>query len=154
MGSGNGSHTGLAEALEFATNQLAPRAPTDPQFLADFERTMALLIFPADNLAPELAELIDPALRKDVANRVNEAILHSQGARREAKLRNLIRLRAWSEKKARDVGRDIPDRLSIGLEASRNGSHGIEDTVMDGNGASSNGGRRAPVASGEAMVTS
>ena len=136
----------LSAAIEFATTHLAPRAPTDPAFLNDLEKTMALLIFPPENLGPQLAELIDPSLRKQVANRVNEAILHSQGAKREARLRSLIRLRAWSENKARDMGRDLPDRLSIGLEGDNLGEG--EDTVMEGNGTSNENGEAS-----EAMVT-
>ena len=84
----------ISPALEFATSQLAPRAPTNPQFLEDLERTLALLIFPSDNLAPGLASLLDPSLRKDIATRVNEAILENQGARKEARLRGLVKLRA------------------------------------------------------------
>lgn len=104
-------------ALEFATAQLAPRAPTNPQFLEDLERTLALLIFPSDNLSPALASLLDPSLRKDIATRVNEAILESQGARKEARLRNLVKLRAFAENKARDSKKDIPEKLDIGLLA-------------------------------------
>jgi len=73
----------ITPALEFATSQLAPRAPTNPQFLEDLERTLALLIFPSENLAPSLASLLHPDLRMDIATRVNEAILQSQGARKE-----------------------------------------------------------------------
>ncbi|KAJ5195283.1 uncharacterized protein N7498_008721, partial [Penicillium cinerascens] len=89
----------ISPALEFATSQLAPRAPTNPQFLEDLERTLALLIFPNDNLSPSLAALLDPGLRKDIATQVNEAILQNQGARKEARLRNLVKLRAFAEKK-------------------------------------------------------
>jgi len=141
------SPTDLSAALDFATTHLAPRAPTNPEFLSDLEKTMALLIFPPDNLAPQLAELIDPSLRKEVATRVNQAILESQGAKRDARLRNLIKLRAWSEKKARDMGRDLPDRLGIGLDGPNDAGDAGEDTIMEGNGAS-NG------QAGEAMVTS
>lgn len=79
---------------------------------------MALLIFPTENLAPQLAELIDPQLRKSVASRVNEAILSSQGARREAQIRKLVRMRAWSEKMARESKKvEIPDGgLGFGLD--------------------------------------
>lgn len=159
----------ISAALDFATTHLAPRAPTDPQFLSDLEKTMALLIFPpGDNLAPQLAELIDPSLRKQVANRVNEAILHSQGAKREARLRSLVKLRAWSEKKAREMGRDLPDRLGIGLDGSGRTENGKgnesgvnaanEDTVMAGNGTTSNEGNGNSGGdthgeAGEAMVT-
>lgn len=121
----------ITPALTFATSQLAPRAPTNPEFLEDLERTMALLIFPPENLAPPLAALLDPALRQTVANRVNEAILGSQGARREARIRNLVRLRAWSERKARDAGKDIPEKLDLGLNADKEGD---EDDAMNGNG--------------------
>lgn len=140
----------ISPALEFATSQLAPRAPTNPQFLEDLERTLALLIFPSDNLSPSLATLLDPSLRKDIAQRVNEAILQSQGARKEARLRNLVKLRAFAEHKARDAKKDIPDKLDIGLlgdndnnqscnnsnEATNNRSaqNGSGDTVMANNG--------------------
>ncbi len=79
---------------------------------------MALLIFPTENLAPQLAELIDPQLRKSVANRVNEAILSSQGARREAQIRKLVRMRGWSEKIARESRKvEIPEGgLEFGLD--------------------------------------
>jgi glucose-induced degradation protein 8 len=114
----------ISTALEFATTHLAPRAPTNSSFLADLERTMALLIFPPENLSPQLAELVDPKLRCVVANRVNEAILDSQGATREARIRKLVRARAWSEKMAREGGAgtgsgrkiDLPDRLELGLD--------------------------------------
>ena len=116
---------------------------------------MALLIFPSENLSPQLAELVDPHLRSVVANRVNEAILHAQGARREAQIRKLIRLRAWSEKIAREDGGgtasgrkiDLPDRLDLGLDELPSGAGaggggqghngtttGNGDTVMTGNG--------------------
>ncbi|KKZ62039.1 hypothetical protein EMCG_03501 [[Emmonsia] crescens] len=110
----------ITPALDFATSHLAPRAPTNPQFLEDLERTLSLLIFPSDNLAPSLAALLDPELRKSIANRVNEAILQSQGARREARLRNLVKLRSWAEQKAREAKKDLPEKLDIGLEQDRN----------------------------------
>lgn len=130
----------ISPALEFATSQLAPRAPTNPQFLEDLERTLALLIFPTENLTPSLAPLLHPDLRKDIATRVNEAILHSQGARKEARLRNLVKLRAWAEQKAREAKKDIPDKLDLGLSDGNNNSkdagasqNGSNDTVMMNN---------------------
>ncbi|KAL2001382.1 hypothetical protein VTN02DRAFT_1830 [Thermoascus thermophilus] len=134
----------ITPALDFATSQLAPRAPTNPQFLEDLERTLALLIFPSENLAPSLAALLHPDLRKEIATRVNEAILQSQGARKEARLRNLVKLRAWAEQKAREAKKDIPEKLDIGLipensnaanngrSSSQNGSS--NDAVMANNG--------------------
>ncbi|KAI9797423.1 MAG: hypothetical protein M1833_005463 [Piccolia ochrophora] len=124
----------ITPALNFATSELAPRAPTKPEFLEDLERTMALLIFPPDNLAPPLAALLDPSLRKSVANRVNEAILISQGARREARIRNMVRLRAWAEHKAREAKKDVPSRLPLGLDHEATEKNGAQDTVMRENG--------------------
>jgi glucose-induced degradation protein 8 len=124
----------ITPALTFATCQLAPRAPTNPEFLEDLERTMALLIFPKDNLASQLKALLDPSLRQIVANRVNEAILGSQGVRREARIRNLVRLRAWAEQQARGAKKDIPNRLSLGLDAGHDHDGADDDEVMNTNG--------------------
>ncbi|KAI9675877.1 MAG: hypothetical protein M1822_008886 [Bathelium mastoideum] len=132
----------ITPALNFASTQLAPRAPTSPNFLTDLEQTMALLIFPSDNLSPTLAPLLDPQLRRDVAAAVNEAILTSQGWRRQARIRDLVRVRAWAEAKVRESGggggaRDkLPERLGLGLD----GEDGKE-VGKEGNGE------------GEAMVT-
>ncbi|KAI9835785.1 MAG: hypothetical protein M1837_003669 [Sclerophora amabilis] len=124
----------ITPALTFATTQLAPRAPTNPAFLEDLERTMALLIFPPDNLAPSLAALLDPNLRKSVANSVNEAILVNQGARREARIRNIVRLRTWAEQKARESKKDLPVKLYLGLdlEGEENGSAGAGTSATSG----------------------
>ncbi|KAI9845296.1 MAG: hypothetical protein M1838_001796 [Thelocarpon superellum] len=119
----------ITPALTFATQQLAPRAPTNPEFLEDLERTMALLIFPPDNLAPPLKALLDPHLRKTVANMVNEAILINQGARREARIRSLVRLRTWAEQKAREQKKDLPAQIRIGLDLDYE-SGVSQDTVM------------------------
>lgn len=89
----------ISDALTFATTRLAPRAPGNHAFLQDLERTMALLCFPPENLAPPLAELMDPALRRNVAAQVNEAILESESWMKEAKIRGLVRLRGWAEQR-------------------------------------------------------
>jgi len=124
----------ITPALSFATTHLAPRAPTSPEFLQDLEQTMALLIFPPDNLAPPLAALLDTKLRKDVAKRVNEAILQSNGERTRSKLLELVRTRAWAEQKARDAKKDIPDRIDIGLDPGNDGRDLEGDSVMHENG--------------------
>ncbi|KAG9651958.1 hypothetical protein KCU64_g8528, partial [Aureobasidium melanogenum] len=111
------SPTAFTPALEFATSQLAPRTPTSPAFLQDLERTMALLIFPSDKLTPQLKQLLDLSLRQTVASQVNEAILSSQGQRREARIRNLVRLRAWAEQRARETkSSELPEKIGLGLE--------------------------------------
>ncbi|PNY23508.1 Glucose-induced degradation protein 8 [Tolypocladium capitatum] len=105
----------IGPALKFATEQLGPRAPTNPRFLEDLERTMALLLFPQENLEPQLAALLNPSLRRDAADSVNRAILERQSARREAAIRHLVKMRAWAENTARDKGSSLPDRIDIGL---------------------------------------
>ncbi|KFX96683.1 hypothetical protein O988_05203 [Pseudogymnoascus sp. VKM F-3808] len=106
----------IGPALTFATTQLAPKAPSDPAFLEDLERTMALLIFPPDQLEPQLAELLHPDLRKKVADRVNEAILASQGQRRNAAIRNLVKLRSWAENASKDAKITLPEHLDLALD--------------------------------------
>ena len=69
---------------------------------------MALLCFPPESLAPPLAELMDPALRRNVAAKVNEAILESAHWMKEAKIKGLVRLRGWAEQR-------LPGLPSMGL---------------------------------------
>jgi hypothetical protein len=82
---------------------------------------------------------LDPALRKEIATQVNEAILQNQGARKEARLRNLVKLRAFAENKARDAKRDIPDKLDIGLVGESHGGSQTSNTNDPNNGSSHNG---------------
>lgn len=124
----------ITPALDFASTHLAPRAPTNPEFLTDLERTMALLIFPSDNLTPPLSGLLDPDLRQTVAMRVNEAILESQGFRKQARLKSLVKLRAWAERKAREQGKDLPKKLDLfveGDEISKGSNGGAEGRIRD-----------------------
>lgn len=126
----------ITPALNFATTCLAPRAPSNPEFLADLERTMALLIFPPDNLAPPLAALLEPGLRKDVAKKVNEALLRSQGEATKAKICDLVRLRAWSEQKAREAKKDLPAKIHIGLDTVSSSNDKAQEGEADKNGES------------------
>jgi len=74
-----------------------------------------------ENLAPPLAELMDPVLRRQVAAKVNEAILEVQGVSKEAKIRRLVRLRAWAEQRMRSEPRDMPNmdlRLDVASQIS------------------------------------
>ena len=95
------SDQNIAKVIDFATTQLAPKAPANPQFLADLEGAMVLLICPPETLEPKLKELLHPDLRKQVADNVNKALLSSQGERRNAAIRKLVKLRAWAENTAR-----------------------------------------------------
>lgn len=88
---------------------------------------MALLLFGPDDLAPQLARILHPDLRREVADQVNKAILESQSQRTEASIRNMVRLRAWAESTARDQKKDIPAHISLGLD--------IEPTTENGHDA-------------------
>lgn len=94
---------------------------------------MALMIFPPEKMAPEFKELLDVRLREKVAADVNKAILESRGERAEAKIRQLVRARAWAEAQARDAKADLPPYIPIGLDAAdeSNGVAGHDgDAVM------------------------
>lgn len=95
---------------------------------------MALLIFPPDNLAPQLSAILDPQLRHDVAKHVNEAILRSLGERTRSRLLDLVKTRSWAEKRARDAKKDIPDIIDLGLDHDEDGRESREDSIMQGNG--------------------
>jgi glucose-induced degradation protein 8 len=120
------SPTEITPVLNFASSQLAPRAPTKPEFLHDLECTMALLIFPKDKLTPELKELLEPALRQRIADRVNATILESLGAKREARIRGLVCLRAWADQKSLESKKDLPN-LTLGLDSDP--EHDDEDDI-------------------------
>ena len=86
---------------------------------------MALLCFPPESLAPPLAELMDPALRRTVASKVNEAILESESWMKESKIRGLVRLRGWAEHRLRSEKREIP-KLNLGLDIESRSDISIE----------------------------
>lgn len=96
---------------------LGPRASQDSQFLEDLEKTMTLLVFPHDSLDPSLAALLQPGLRRDVADQVNKKVLERQFQRRDAAIRNLLMMRAWSEMTVRnETKKDLPARIELGLD--------------------------------------
>ncbi len=128
----------LMRAIAFANKQLAPRARGNKQFVEDLERGMALLIFPNDNLPPILKPLLEPSLRQDIASQVNAAILQSHGSHSETKIKNLIKLRQWTEEKCRDMKKPLPPILRLGLtpEDAEAESESQSRTEMHGNGES------------------
>jgi hypothetical protein len=122
----------LDAALHFATVELAPRGAQHPEFLADLERTMALLAFPdlakyADDENPilptdqeTLTLFQDPAFapikklmqrsqRHLIAKELNSAILGSQGSALDTKLSGLLRLMSWSEERMAKAGAKVPE---------------------------------------------
>ena len=88
----------IAEALEFAQAELAPRGEESPEFLAELEKTMALLAFESSPAAPQsILELLSPAQRLKTAGEVNAAILESLSQGKDAKLVGLLKLLCWGE---------------------------------------------------------
>ncbi|KAI6247413.1 Glucose-induced degradation protein 8 [Erysiphe necator] len=105
----------ITPALAFAAEELAPRAPSNDSFMEDLEKTMTLLVFPSDKLEPDLVVLLEPSLRRKVAEKVNMAILGRQKSQKEATIRKLIRLRAWAEDSARSHNIDLPHQINLDL---------------------------------------
>lgn len=116
-------------ALEFATSSLAPRAPTDPQYQSALEKTMALMIFETDKMIPEMKELLDLQLRETVAGEVNKAVLESQGMKPEARIRELVRARAWAEAQAKDLNL-LSLNTDIGLDGDNMNSVASDGDAM------------------------
>lgn len=107
----------MLEALAFAQQELAPRGEENPEFLAELEKTMALLAFelPLDpsesngkvatkavdsapsSIPSSISNLLHPSQRQYTAQEVNAAILTSQSHGREPKLPGLVRMLAWGE---------------------------------------------------------
>jgi hypothetical protein len=79
---------------------------------------MALMIFPQEKMTSEFKELLDLKLREKVATDVNKAILEARGERAEAKIRQLVRARAWAETQAREAKVLLPTPFPIGLDPS------------------------------------
>ena len=103
-------------AVEFATNNLAPRAANNPKFLKKLEQTMALIIFPHNSLQPELAALLSPDLRRAVAYKVNMAMLRRRyPAHAEPSLLWLMRTRIHAEDVCRSKGRNLPEKIDLGM---------------------------------------
>lgn len=99
----------IAEALTFAQSELAPRGEENPEFLAELERTMALLAFDSlPNAPPNISELLSQAQRLKTAGELNAAILESLSQGKEAKFVTLIRLMVWGEKLLARENIDFP----------------------------------------------
>lgn len=108
----------ISIALKFAQTKLGPKATMKPEFLEDLEKTMSLLVFPPDDkLDPSLSALLQPSLRRDVADQVNQAILEYQHQRKETAIRQLVQMRVWSEEVTRrETKKDLPEHIELGLD--------------------------------------
>ncbi len=81
---------------------------------------MALLVFPHDSLEPELAQILDPSLRRTVADKVNRAIRDQQARSSETAIMRLLKVRAWAENTMRQSGASMPDSIDLGLNEDEN----------------------------------
>lgn len=93
---------------------------------------MALVVFSHDSLDPSLAALLQPELRRQVADMVNKAILERDTNRRDAAIRHLVQMRTWSEETVKNEKRvDIPEHIDLGLNGDdQNGHENGQDTIM------------------------
>lgn len=132
----------IYRCAKFAELNLAPRAPTNPVWKDQLEKTMALLIFDHNNLVPELHALISPQKRVQVAEAANTAILRATGEAPMPGLNELLQSRVYAETEARNLSRWPAGTagLNIGLDEtlqvtggpSNGGGANIEDEVMVG----------------------
>ncbi|KAG7450613.1 lish motif-containing protein [Guyanagaster necrorhizus] len=91
-------HGQIADALQFAQEELAPRGEESPEFLTELERTMALLAFESTSSTPTpISDLLSPAQRLKTAGEMNAAILESLSQAKEVKLVGLLKLLSWGE---------------------------------------------------------
>lgn len=90
---------------------------------------MALMIFETDKMIPEMKELLDLQLRETVAGEVNKAVLESQGMKPEARIRELVRARAWAEAQAKDLNL-LSLNTDIGLDGDNMNSVASDGDAM------------------------
>ncbi|TYH71357.1 hypothetical protein ES332_D05G180700v1 [Gossypium tomentosum] len=81
-------------ALEFAQEELAPRAEENQSFLEELERTISLVAFEDTSNCP-VGELLDISQRLKTASEVNAAVLTSQNP----KLPSLLKMLIWAQNK-------------------------------------------------------
>lgn len=100
----------ILAALQFATEELAPRGEEFPELLPELEKTMALLAFdlpsgngstPSTSTAleppPHIAELLSVSQKLKTAGELNAAILASQSQSADPKLPQMLRLMSYGE---------------------------------------------------------
>ena len=124
----NGSGSDYKPIIKFAQDQLAPRASTKRDFLNQLEETMVMLFFAPEKMPAAQRRLLSAGLRREVAEKVNKAILYHHCKRREAAIRHLLKMRAWAEKNAREMDPEsMPAVLDLGLLSNGRG-HDEMDT--------------------------
>jgi len=84
-------------------------------------------MLPIENLAPPLAVLIGPALRRQVPAKVNDVTLEVQGVPKEPTVGPLVSLMAWADQRMRSESRETPG-MDLGLDVASQTS----DNTMGG----------------------
>ncbi|KAI6129231.1 CTLH/CRA C-terminal to lish motif domain-containing protein [Pisolithus croceorrhizus] len=121
----------IVEALQFAQDELAPRGEESPEFLAELERTMALLAFDTTSSPPPaITDLLSPAQRMKTAGEVNAAILESFSQGKEVKLVQLLKLLCWGENMLDERAEFPKVDVRGGLTPGRRKVEGSEETSM------------------------
>ncbi|CAO3617061.1 unnamed protein product [Mucor hiemalis] len=120
----------FGEALEFASEEMAPRGEEHPEFLEELERTMALLAF-GDNSDSPVQDLLHPGQRQKTASELNSAILMSQSQEKDPKLPNLLKMLAWSQEQLdeRMVYPRIEDWVKADLVLRDENGNSIEEDI-------------------------
>ncbi|KAK6634209.1 Glucose-induced degradation protein 8-B [Polyplax serrata] len=87
----------LEEALHFAQEQLSEAGESDPNALAELERTLALLAF-EEPLSSPFSDLLQPTHRQKIASELNAAILKMENRESTTpKLSNLLKVILWAQ---------------------------------------------------------
>ena len=124
----------ILAAINFASQQLAPRASKDPTFVEDLNYGMCLVVFNQNKLQPDIRKLLDKDLRLQIADQVNEAILISANECSENQVRSLLKARTWSEQKCRETRKSIPQKIPLGLSPDEMTEDTREEINGNGNG--------------------
>eukprot|EP01085_Mycamoeba_gemmipara_P002865 Mycagemm_TRINITY_DN8791_c0_g1::TRINITY_DN8791_c0_g1_i2::g.2865::m.2865 type:complete len:154 gc:universal TRINITY_DN8791_c0_g1_i2:635-174(-) len=92
----------LPTALQFAQDELAPRAESSPELLEELERAMALLAIDSPNGSSPSGPLVDGTMRHRLASELNAAILAAQYQDQEPRLPQLLKLLLFSQSQLDD----------------------------------------------------
>lgn len=84
-------------ALHFAQQDLAPLATRRQEYLGELEQAMTLLAFGTGLSDQSCLAMLDQSRRRSLATRLNEAILYSQGHKKQSTLSHLLRRLLWEQ---------------------------------------------------------
>eukprot|EP00297_Palpitomonas_bilix_P013867 CAMPEP_0113902178 /NCGR_PEP_ID=MMETSP0780_2-20120614/21699_1 /TAXON_ID=652834 /ORGANISM="Palpitomonas bilix" /LENGTH=216 /DNA_ID=CAMNT_0000894941 /DNA_START=127 /DNA_END=777 /DNA_ORIENTATION=- /assembly_acc=CAM_ASM_000599 len=100
-------HGDMQGALDFAKNELAPRAEMQPELLDELEKALGLFAFPQPDQSP-LGHLVRGEQRQKLASELNSVILASKGEVETSALPHLLKRLAWVEQLLKAGGAEFP----------------------------------------------